>query len=75
MEKGVREELKGVKPHSKGESFSRSAIIFFLNEVVKPITIKEIIKIIRAIFNKLKIIYIKFFKLYDWKSNILIYII
>ena len=61
IEKGVREDLKGVKPHSKGDSFSRSIIIFFEREDDKNITKKEIIKIIRDIINKLKIIYIKFF--------------
>lgn len=62
IEKGSREELKGLKPHSKGESFSRSIFFFFAKIEDKNITTKEIKNVIIAIINKLKIIYIKFFK-------------
>lgn len=62
IEKGSREELKGLKPHSKGDSFSRSIFFFFAIIEAKIITIKEIKKVSIAIINKLKIIYIKFFK-------------
>lgn len=75
IEKGNREEFKGLKPHSKGESFSRSEIFFFDKRVDKIITIRAIIKVIIDIKKILKIIYIKIFKPYDWKSNILFYTI
>jgi hypothetical protein len=61
IEKGRREEFIGLNPHSKGESFSRSEIFFFPKIVERAITIKAIIKIIQAIINKFKIIYIKIF--------------
>lgn len=48
-EKGSREELNGSKPHSNGEFFSRSLIIFFDKIVAKIITILEIIEIIITI--------------------------
>ena len=58
IEKGSREELKGLKPHSKGDKFSRSFIFFFDSRVERPITIKAIKKIKIPIKNKFKIIYI-----------------
>lgn len=61
MEKGIREEFNGSKPHSNGEFFSRSLIIFLDKKEAKIITIKEIIKIIIVIISKLKIIYTNFF--------------
>jgi hypothetical protein len=71
MEKGIREELKGLKPHSKGDIFSRSNSIFFDKKEEINITIKEIKKNKILKINRLKIIYIKIFKPYDWKSCIL----
>jgi hypothetical protein len=61
IEKGRREEFIGLNPHSNGESFSRSVIFFLPKIVERAITMKAIIKIIQAIINKFKIIYIKFF--------------
>lgn len=61
IEKGSREEFIGLNPHSKGDSFSRSEIFFFPKIVERPITIKAITKMIQAIINKFKIIYIKIF--------------
>ena len=61
IEKGSREEFIGLNPHSKGDSFSRSEIFFFPKIVERPITIKAIMKMIQAIINKFKIIYIKIF--------------
>lgn len=61
IEKGRREEFIGLNPHSNGESFSRSEIFFFPRIVDRAITIKAIIKMIQAIINKFKIIYIKVF--------------
>ncbi len=61
MEKGIRDEISGLKPHSNGDSFSFSIYFFFLSNEDKIMTIKEIKKVKRAIINKLKIIYIKFY--------------
>lgn len=61
IEKGSREEFIGLKPHSNGDNFSRSEIFFFPKIVERAITINAIIKIIHAIINKFKIIYIKNF--------------
>lgn len=61
IEKGSREEFMGLKPHSNGDNFSRSEIFFFLKIEERSITIKATIKIIHAIINKFKIIYIKHF--------------
>ena len=59
IEKGSRDEFKGLNPHSKGESFSRS-IIFFFDRIVESIITINAIKIKKiAVINKFKIIYIK----------------
>lgn len=61
IEKGSREEEKGLKPHSNGESFSRS-IFFFFDKIVEIfIIIKEIKSKQNEVNNKLIIIYIKIF--------------
>lgn len=60
MEKGNREEEKGLNPHSNGESFSCSINDFFLNNEERIITIKEIQNIKKDKINKFSIIYIKF---------------
>jgi len=57
IEKGIRDELRGSKPHSNGEFFSRVLLGFFDRINVKVIIIKEIQKIIKDIINKLMIIY------------------
>lgn len=75
IEKGIREEFRGLKPHSNGEIFSCSRYIFFLNNEERIITIKEMLKIKIEKIIKVKIIYINFLKLYDWKSYILFYTI
>lgn len=59
IEKGSREELKGLKPHSKGDVFSCSKYVFFLKAEESVMTIIAIIKILNPIIIKLKIIYIK----------------
>lgn len=59
IEKGKRDEFIGLNPHSKGDNFSRSEIFFLPRIVERAITIKAIIKMIHAIINKFKIIYIK----------------
>ena len=75
IEKGIREVFIGSNPHSKGEAFSRSLILFFDKKEASPITIIEINKVIIPIINKLKIIYTKIFSPYDWKSYIHLYTI
>jgi hypothetical protein len=75
MEKGRRAEFIGSKPHSKGDVFSRSFIVFFANKDAKYITIIAINKITNDIKYKFMIIYTKNFSPYDWKSYILIYYI
>ena len=61
IEKGIREELKGLNPHSKGDIFSRIILDFKDKKEEIIITIKEIKKNSNARTNKLKIIYIKWF--------------
>jgi hypothetical protein len=75
IENGIREEFIGSNPHSKGDVFSRSFIVFFANKEAKYITIIAINIIIIDIKYKFMIIYIKIFKPYDWKSYILLYYI
>lgn len=43
IEKGIREEFFGSNPHSKGDAFSRSKIVFFENNVDNKIN-KELIR-------------------------------
>lgn len=75
IEKGNRDEFIGSNPHSKGEVFSRSFIVFFDNKEAINITIIAITKTIIDIIYKVIIIYTKIFSPYDWKSHILIYYI
>lgn len=63
MEKGIREELKGSKPHSKGEIFSRSKSVFLETKTEIFITTWLIIKIkVISIINN-RIIYTKYLDL------------
>jgi hypothetical protein len=59
IEKGNREELIGSNPHSKGDLFSRSLVVFLDNKEATIIIIIEIIRINKDMLNKLIIIYIK----------------
>lgn len=59
IEKGRREEERGLNPHSNGESFSCSINDFFLKREDKIITINEIQNIKKDKINKFMIIYIK----------------
>jgi hypothetical protein len=61
IEKGRREEFMGSNPHSKGDVFSRSFIVFLESNDAKTITTIEIIKIILDIMYKIIIIYTKIF--------------
>ena len=70
-EKGIRADDLGSNPHSNGEDFSRSLLVFFdkINEIF--ITMKLTVKIAEDTINVIKITYIKIFKLFNWKLNIL----
>lgn len=70
-ENGIREEDLGSNPHSNGDAFSRSTIVFFDKIDANNITIIEMIIIIKLIDKIEKIIYTIYDRLYDWKSNIL----
>lgn len=61
IEKGNRGDEDGSNPHSKGEFFSRSKIVFFDNSVANNITINEIKKKIKLIKRMTLIIYTKFY--------------
>lgn len=71
MEKGIREEDFGSNPHSNGDIFSRSLIVFFEIIEANNITIIEINRIIKLIDMIDKIIYTIYYRLFDWKSSIL----
>lgn len=70
-ENGRREDDFGSNPHSKGEHFSRSRIVFFDKMVANIIITNEIVNKIRLIIKMLKIIYTINNRPFDWKSNIL----
>lgn len=57
IEKGIREELIGSNPHSKGDVFSRSLRDFFDNKEAIIMTSKEIRLSIMALAVIMKIIY------------------
>jgi hypothetical protein len=71
IENGIREESIGSNPHSKGEVFSRSRIVFFEIKREILITIILIKKITKIISSKFKIIYTKIFRPINWKLIIL----
>ena len=72
-ENGIRDLLNGSNPHSKGDLFSRSIILFFDKIEAKSI-ITVVIRInINLIIIIILIIYPEMFRLFDWKSNILLY--
>lgn len=56
-ENGRREDDFGSKPHSKGEHFSRSKIVFLERIVAKIIMIQASNRRIKPIVNIIKIIY------------------
>lgn len=61
IEKGRREEEIGSNPHSNGEAFSRSIVLFFDNIDAKILTIIAIANTITAMQYKLKITYTKLY--------------
>lgn len=56
-EKGSRADPLGSNPHSYGEFFSRSIIVFFAKRVERNITIKVIKIVINVIVSIVKIIF------------------
>ena len=73
-EKGNRAVPFGSKPHSNGEFFSRSEMVFFDSKEAIPITTIEIIKIIITAEDKIIIVFSKGLLSPDgWKPAILLY--
>ena len=73
-ENGNRAVPLGSKPHSKGEFFSRSEIVFFDSKEAIAITIVEIAKIIIIADDKIIIVFSKdFLSPGGWKPPILLY--
>ena len=71
-DKGVRDNLFGVNPHSKGLSFSRSSKVFLESSIpnIKRITLNRLFTIKNVInFIKFKIVVKTFFR---WQWNIFI---
>jgi len=61
----------GSKPHSKGDDFSRSLIIFFeIKKLINNIIIEIIIKV-KIIINNWIIIY-TIFRFFNWKLNVIV---
>jgi len=73
-ENGNRAVPLGSKPHSKGEFFSRSEIVFFDNKEAIAITTVEITKIIIIAEDKIIIVFSKsLLSPGGWKPPILLY--
>lgn len=74
-ENGSRAGDLGSNPHSNGLLFSRSINLFLEHRLRIKINKNEIIKIIMAKKVIIFIIYTRFSRFFDWKSNIINYII
>jgi hypothetical protein len=70
-EKGSRAEFFGSNPHSNGDLFSRSSLIFFEINVANIIMTDDNMMVIVAAVIIIIIIYLVFHKFLDWKSSIL----
>jgi len=70
-EKGRRAEFFGSNPHSNGDLFSRSSLIFFDINVASIIMTDDSMMVIVAAIVIVIIIYLVFHKFLDWKSSIL----
>lgn len=70
-ENGNRAEFFGSNPHSNGDLFSRSSLIFFDTRVAKIIIVADRIRVTIAAVVTIIIIYLVFHKFLDWKSSIL----
>jgi hypothetical protein len=58
-------------PHSNGDLFSRSSLIFFEISVVSTIMADDSKMVTIAVVIIINIIYLAFHKFLDWKSSIL----
>jgi len=70
-ENGSRTEFFGSNPHSNGDLFSRSSLIFFEIRVVRTIMADDSKMVTTAVVIIINIIYLVFHKFLDWKSSIL----
>jgi hypothetical protein len=70
-ENGSRAEFFGSNPHSNGDLFSRSSLIFFEIRVVNAIMADDSRMVTVAVVTIINIIYLVFHKFLDWKSSIL----
>lgn len=73
-EKGRRADPLGSNPHSKGEFFSRSIIVFFDKREARIITTVLITRVTKIEINKIIIAFSRFYsRPSGWKPNILLY--
>jgi len=70
-EKGSHAEFFGSNPHSNGDLFSHSSLIFFEISVVNTITVADNKMVTVAVVIIIIITYLVFHKFLDWKSSIL----
>lgn len=70
-ENGSRADPLGSNPHSKGDLFSRSVIVFFARSVERIITAAEMIRTIVIKVIEISIDYPGNTRLTDWKSVVL----
>lgn len=72
-ENGRRADPLGSNPHSYGEFFSRSRIVFLDRTEARIMTIKDTVRVRIEISSRVKIIFSRNSRPFDWKSNILLY--
>jgi hypothetical protein len=65
-----RAEFFGSNPHSNGDLFSRSSLIFFETCVASTIISDDNKVVTIAVVIIISIIYLVFHKFLDWKSNL-----
>jgi len=70
-EKGSRAEYFGSNPHSNGDLFSRSSLIFYEISVVNTIMVADNKMVTAAVVIIIIITYLVFHIFLDWKSSIL----
>jgi len=71
-DKGCRAEFFfGSNPHSNGDLFSRSSLIFFEINIVNTIMVADNKMVTAAVVLIIIITYLVFNKFLDWKSSIL----
>jgi len=70
-ENGSRAEFFGSNPHSNGDLFSRSSLIFFEIKVASTIMAVDSKMVTVAVVIIINIICLVFHRFLDWKSSIL----